>query len=148
MPSAWPPSPTTATLLDPIAGDPLSWSQGINDLGYVLGYSFGPRDEHIGVWDPLGHFQLYFTEGNAEFPTISNELLFNNLNEIVITFTVNDTTSYLVPEPGVRLDLATLTENLPSWPDPLEFVTGFNDQGNMVGANSDHQFFLERIGDW
>jgi hypothetical protein len=137
-----------ATLLYPIVGDPLAWSQGINAQGDVLGYSFGAAAEHIGVWDRFGNFELYFTEGNAEFPTLSNELLFNNNNEIVITFTPNDTTSYLVPRPGIRLDLAALTENPPPWPQPFEFITGFNDQGDMVGANSDHQFLLERIEAW
>jgi len=142
-----------ATLLSPIDSDPLSWSQGIDDRGNVLGYSFGAGEERIGVWDRLGKFELYFTEGNAEFPTVSNELLFNDEEEIVITFPLNDSTSYLVPRPGIRLDLAALTQNPPSWPKPFEFITGFNDDGNMVGVSGEsasgdhHQFLLKRIED-
>ena len=108
------------TLLYPIDGDPLAWAQGINQSGDVLGYSFvNNGQERIGVWDRQGKFEVYFTEGNAQFPTISNHVLFNEQDLIVITWN-SDNTSYLVPEPGVRLDLADLTDNLPSWATPLD----------------------------
>jgi hypothetical protein len=139
----------TATLLDPFPGDPtetVAWGQGINNRGDVLGYSFvatpgsTPYHERIGVWDRDGVFQTYFVE------TIdSNQLLFNNNKQIVITLTSPAGTSYLIPQPGVREDLATLVVNLPAGQD-IRVVTDMDDQGDMIGVSSTaNNFLLKRI---
>jgi hypothetical protein len=138
-----------ATLLNPFPGDPtetVAWGQGINNRGDVLGYSFvatpgtTPYHERIGVWDRNDVFQTYFVE------TIdSNQLLFNNNNQIVITLVSPASTSYLIPQPGVRLDLATLVDNLPAGQD-IRVVTDMDDQGDMIGVSSTaNNFLLLRI---
>lgn len=135
------------TLLHPQATEPYSWGLHINNRGDVLGYSFViGAIERIGVWDSKGTFQTYFVEGTPQFPTVSNRLLFNDNNLIVIT-EANDGNSYLVPRPGVRLNLADLVENLPPGPGALWFVTDVNNHGDMIGYGFDRPFLLERIGD-
>ncbi|MFT3770234.1 MAG: hypothetical protein QM820_32800 [Minicystis sp.] len=149
------------TLLEPIAGDPFTVGEGINNRGDVLGYSFcAPGEpgctgdqatqERIGVWDRNDVFHTYFVEGNSQFPTISNNLLFNETNEIVITASFNDTTSYLVPRPGVRLPLVDLVDQLPPWPTPLARAVGMNNRGDIIGFGTlftgEHPFLLERVG--
>ena len=86
----------------------------INSRGQVLGYSFVCAGvERVGVWNRRGEFKSFFVEGTEEFPTVSNKLLFNNDNLIVITSVSRPdseafTNSYLVPRPGVRLNVADL----------------------------------------
>jgi hypothetical protein len=130
--------------LDPLPAEPLSWGLGINRRGDVLGYSFvSGATERIGVWDPEGRFQTYFVEGTPEFPTISNWLLFNDRNVIVITRAGG--TSYLVPRPGTRLDLADLTHNLPALPFPLYSMNAINDRASIIGFGyTGNQFLLRR----
>jgi hypothetical protein len=144
------------TLLNPLPTEPIAWGISVNNRGDVLGYSFNvlPIDsggiERIGVWDREGKFKTYFVEGNPEFPTISNFLLFNDHNLIVITLagtrgSGGKRTSYLVPEPGVRLDLADLVENLPEGQD-LRLITDMNNHGDMLGSSSKgSNFLLKRI---
>src|SRR5262249_14941706 len=80
------PGTGNATLLDPLPTESLSWGIGINSRGDVLGYSFVSAGlERIGVWDRGGNFTTYFVEGTVQFPTISNGLVFNDNNLIVIT---------------------------------------------------------------
>jgi hypothetical protein len=144
-------SPDTgvAMLLDPLPTEPNSWGLGINSRGDVLGYSFISGGlERIGVWNKEGTFHTYFVEGTTEVPTVSNSLLFNQSNTIVITATT-DSNSYLVPKPGVRLNLADLTENLPAGVvAPLQRIIGINDHGDMIGFNysGTSLFLLQRIG--
>lgn len=143
-----------AMLLLPLPTDPTeptdrAWGLDINKRGDVLGYSFVPSGrERIGVWDRHGTFKTYFTEGTPEFPTISNSLRFNDNNLIVITFVSRGAdrgNSYLVPKPGVRLNLANLVENLPSGAD-LFSIRDLNNHGNMIGFSfSLGEFLLERI---
>jgi hypothetical protein len=142
------PATRALTKFDPVEGDPESWGMAINLRGDVLGYSFvsGGR-ERIGVWRGRT-FQPYFVEGTPEFPTISNRLLWNRRDLIVITAT-NDGNSYLVPRPGVRLRLADLVDGpLP----PVTQIVSLNDRGDLVGFGGarpgviDSQFLLERVG--
>ncbi len=77
----------------------------LNDKGDVLGYSFFfGGTERIGVWDKTGQFKTYFVEGTPEFPTISNNLLFNDEGLIVITAVsaqeAEKGLSYVVQKPG------------------------------------------------
>lgn len=133
-------------LLNPFPGDQtetLAWGLGINTRGDVLGYSFThgvmPYHERIGVWDSRGNFKTYFVE------TISSDsLLFNDKNLIVITQVAGSHTSYLVPNPGVRLNLADLVGNLPDGQD-LSAIIDMNNHGDMIGFGSQGDFLLQRI---
>ena len=152
-------SPITekSTPLPPYAGDPLVLVQGINIRNEVLGYSFtsnGPDYyERVGVWNAAGVFETYYYE------TIStNMLVFNDLNQIVITnpnpaffFGPYNGTSYLVPEPGTRLDLANLVVNLPAGLY-LDSIVAIDNKGNMTGYAEDdnynvYPFWLKPLAD-
>jgi hypothetical protein len=133
------------TLLKPLPTDTLAWGLGINNRGDVLGYSFvnsRPYHENIGVWDSKGNFKTYFTETIS-----SNMLVFNDNNLIVITLAPGEN-SYLVPKPGVRLNLADLVENLPLGAK-LSYIFGINNKGDMIGFNysgvGGFSFLLERL---
>ena len=136
------------TLLDPVSGDPSSYGQGISDLGSVLGYSFVTgATERVGEWDRRGDFQTYFVEGTAQVPTVSNQLLFNVENLIVITQVSAPSAevgnSYIVPSPGVRLNLADLVNDVPATSSgPFYGITDLNDLGEMVGSSLDGDVYL------
>jgi len=134
-----------AMLLEPVPPDTLAWGLGINNRGDVLGYSFGspgPYHERIGLWDRKGNFKTYFDE-----TIVSNALLFNDHNLIVITLTSDRQNSYLVPKPGVRLNLADLVENLPLGAK-LSNINDINNKGDMIGFGCSEagcfSFLLER----
>lgn len=139
------------TLLDPLPTEPSAWALDINARGDVLGYSFVSGGlERIGVWNREAEFETYFVEGTAEFPTVSNHLLFNDKNLIVITFVSSPASellrnSYLVPKPGVRLNLAELVENLPSQ-QTLGFIIGMNNRGDLIGLGGQGSFLLDSSG--
>jgi hypothetical protein len=146
-----------ATLLHPLPTEPDSRAMGINNRGDVLGYSFVFSGiERIGVWDKEGVFHTYFVEGTPEFPTISNDLKFNDNNLIVITQVTSPASergnSYLVPSPGVRLNLADLVADMPPEHGSLGFVGAINNHGNIIGFSvtpdflSSFNFLLERTG--
>ncbi len=133
----------TTTPLYPYAGDPtdqLALVQGINNRGEVLGYSFtnysnASYHERVGLWNLAGVYQPYYYE------TISTSaLFFNDLDQIVITnmafFGPGVGTSYLVPEPGTRLDLASLVVNVPSGLSLIS-VVGIDNAGDIIGIASD-----------
>lgn len=128
-----------ATLLHPLSTEPDAWALDINNRGDILGYSFVSGGiERIGLWNKRGKFHTYFVEGTPEFPTISNFLRFNDNNLIVITSVsspVNErNNSYLVPKPGIRVNLTDLIKNLPAESDSLRWnISDINDQGNMIG---------------
>jgi hypothetical protein len=130
-------------LLEPVSPDTLAWGLGINNRGDVLGYSFvlgAPYHERIGVWNRHGHFKTYFVE------TISSNLLvFNDNNLIVITLAPGDN-SYLVPQPGVRLNLADLMDNLPAG-QTLRYIFVINNRGDMLGSGAQGSFLLRRVKD-
>lgn len=144
-----------ATLLDPVPPDNLAWGMGINNRGDVLGYSFcypcaNGYHERVGVWDRNGHFKTYFDETISSF-----DLLFNDNNLIVITAVPDPgpgpyyKNSYLVPRPGVRLNLASLVENLPSGAR-FSYIAAINNHGDMLGydysGSGSFSFLLQRIG--
>jgi len=133
------------TLLDPLATEPSSWGLKINNQNEVLGYSFiGGALERIGVWKG-DEFSTSFVEGTPQFPTVSNRLLWNNHGLIVITYASNDTTSYLVPKPGIRLNLAELVDGLPTGID-LYFISDINERGDLIGFDlNGGAFILERV---
>jgi hypothetical protein len=132
-----------SSVLAPQPTEPHSWGQGIHDNGDVLGYSFvGGGLERIGVWDNKNVFTTYFVEGTPEFPTVSNKLLWNQSNFIVITDAGrNDLNSYIVPKPGVRIKLADAVEGgaLPPW----TLIMGVNDRGDLTGVGGSQAFYFE-----
>ncbi|MFI5916555.1 hypothetical protein [Dactylosporangium sp. NPDC051541] len=139
----------TSTILEPLPTESTAWGLGINNRVNVLGYSFNPAaTERIGVWDRLNHFHQYFVEGTPETPTISNRLLFNDQNLIVITAVSAPSTdvgkSFIVPRPGVRLDLADLVDNPPAEGGPFSLVTAENNRGSLIGVGLTGTPFLMR----
>lgn len=139
-----------ATLLLPLPTEPHAWALGINNRGDILGYSFVSGGiERVGVWDDRGIFHTYFVEGIPEFPTISNFLTFNDQNLIVITDVSNPPAetgnSYLLPRPGVRLNLSDLINDMPADHGSPSFVRSLNNYGDMFGFTSIFfNFLLER----
>jgi hypothetical protein len=143
-----------AATLQPYPGDPtetLAWGQAINQRGDVLGYSFTlgatPYHERIGVWERNGVFDTYFIESDVN----SFKLLFNDENLIVITLQnyggLPPHNSYIVPRPGVRLNLADLVVNLPAG-EELRLIADLNNHGDMVGSTSTGaNFLLQRLED-
>ncbi len=77
-------------------------------------------------------------------PSISNRLLWNGHRLIVITGT-NDLASYIVPRPGVRLNVSDLTTGLPPW----TVIRDVNNRGDLLGYGGsargafEHSFLLE-----
>lgn len=140
----------TSTVLEPLLTELDAWGLGINDRVDVLGYSFNPAaTERIGVWDRLNHFHQYFVEGTPEIPTVSNRLLFNEQNLIVITAVSAPATdigkSFIVPRPGVRINLADLVDEPPTEAGPFNIVTAENNRGSVVGFGvTGTPFFLRR----
>lgn len=141
------------TLLEPINGDTHAFAVGMNNAGDAVGYSFEFNSvERIGIWDQDANFNVYFTEGTAEHPNISNVLLFNASSSIVISevlaFESDYATSYLVPKPGVRLDMTPFVVN-PPYP-PLSFLfdigilVAMNDGGMIVGSGFDVNTFYSQ----
>ena len=129
-----------STLLPP-SPDPTDVNvliQGINAGGDILGYSFTSffspdYHERVGIWDRSGVFQTYF------FETLNTStLVFNDRDEIVITNS-SDGNSYLVPTPGTRLDLASLTSNVPAGLQ-LSLVVSIDNAGNITGFAVDESF--------
>jgi hypothetical protein len=137
-----------ATILHPYPGDPtetLAWGQAINERGDVLGYSFtlgvNPYHERIGEWESNGLFDTYLVESDVN----SSKLLFNDGNLIVIT--LSGGSSYIVPRPGVRLNLADLVVNLPVGQE-LSAIADLNNHGDMIGSTSTGaNFLLQRLED-
>jgi hypothetical protein len=116
-------------VLDPLPTDSDSYPFGINSSGYILGSSNGgdPTKTTIGVWDKKGHFKTYF-EGINYFA------FFNDQKLLVLTQNFDtDFNSYLVPEPGVRVNVEDLVDNPSSVEAPLAQVVGINNHGDMIG---------------
>jgi hypothetical protein len=147
----------TSVILNPLPPESDAWALGINGSGRILGYSFiGGALERIGLWNSAGSFKTYFVEGTPDFPTVSNNLLFNDNNTIAVTGISRPAEergkSYLVPQPGVRLDLTKLVEGLPPANPNLNSVYGMNGYADMLGYGytQDFSYFntfvLNRIG--
>jgi hypothetical protein len=133
----------TTTILEPVAPDPLSWGFGINRQGEVLGFSFDfDGIQRTGKWNRKNAFETSLIGGVPAFPTISNSVTWNEQGLIVLSNT-SDENTYLVPSPGVRLNLADLVKNGPA-PSPLQ-VIAVNDRADLVAASlADGSAFLFR----
>jgi len=120
-------------VLAPLSTDTDSTSFGIANSGNVLGISDKLRDQtrhSVGIWDRNGHFTTYF-DGVIFLPLMNDE------NLIVLTANYDtDFNSYLVPRPGVRLNLEDLLDNPGSVETSLAQVVGINNHGDMIGYGS------------
>lgn len=144
------PATRETVLLEPLSTEPHSWAMDINSSGNVLGYSFKFSGiERIGVWDKDAKFNTYFVEGTPEFPTISNNLLFNDSNLIVITRVSSPQSernfTYLVTKPGKRVNLADLVENLPTGHSREFAINDINNRGDLLGIDRQGIVLLKRI---
>jgi hypothetical protein len=120
----------TTTILEPLSPDPQSWGFAINHRGEVLGtsFDFNGSVQRIGVWSRQNEFQ---TSLIATPDFIANSLSWNEQGLIVLSNT-SDGNTYLVPSPGVRLDLAQLLTNPPA-ASGLQ-VIAVNRNGDIVGS--------------
>jgi hypothetical protein len=137
------------TLLLPVPPDTRAEGRAINRHGDVLGYSYtGGTIERIGVWRGR-KFRTYFIQDTPEFPERSNRLMWNERGLIVISFPILATTdtSFIVPRPGVRIDLADVTVGEPV---ALTYINDLNERGDLVGFGSRgdvfDSFLLRRVG--
>jgi hypothetical protein len=135
----------TTTLLEPVAPDPQSWGFAINRQGEVLGtsFAFDASVQRIGKWNRKNQFETSIVggTGNPEFPVITNTLHWNEQGLIVLSNT-DDGNAYLVPSPGVRLNLADLVRNGPV----ASLLQGIavNKRGDIVAAGGEGLVFLFR----
>ena len=124
----------TTEILAPVPPDPNSWGLALNRRSEVLGYSFiFSETERIGKWNRDGEFETYFVEGTPEFPTVSNELIWNEAGLIVVSLTT-DANTYLIPKPGVRVNLQDLVVDGAVVP-PALVAFDINERGDFVAAS-------------
>ena len=135
----------TTTLLQPVAPDPQSWGFAINRQGEVLGtsFNFDATIQRIGKWNRKNQFEtsLIGGTGNPEFPVITNNLTWNEQGLIVLSST-DDGNAYLVPSPGVRLNLADLVKNGPA-PTFVQ-VIAVNKGADIVASAAEGVFLFRR----
>ncbi len=127
-------------LLNPLPTDSDTTSFGISKSGNIIGVSHvflgDSTKNHYGIWDRQGNFKSYF-EGINYFA------LFNNKNLIVLTQNFDtDNNSYLVPRPGVRLNIMDLLDNPADADVQLVAVVDINNHGDMTGYGCDVDFNL------
>ncbi len=105
----------------------------INRKGEVLGYSFSfDGTERIGAWNRHEEFEAFFVQGTSEVPTVSNQLIWNEREYIVVSYTTDGNT-YIVPEPGVRLDLADLVAD--GIVPPTLLAYSINERGDFLAQS-------------
>jgi hypothetical protein len=135
----------TTTLLQPVAPDPVSFGFAINRQGEVLGTSFDFYGivQRIGKWNRRNEFETSLIGGssNPAFPVIANSVTWNEQGLIVVSAT-SDGNTYLVPSPGVRLNLADLVKNANA-PSSLQ-VIAVNNHADIVGAAESSAFLFIR----
>jgi hypothetical protein len=135
----------TTTILEPVPPDPQSWGLAINRRGEVLGtsFDFDGSIQRIGKWNRNDEFETSLVGGNGtpEFPVIASSVTWNERGLIVLSNT-SDGSTYLVPSPGVRLNLADLVKNAEP-PSGLQ-VLAVNQRGDLVAAGPDGSALLFR----
>ena len=137
--------PQTTTLLQPVPPDPQSWGFAINRQGEVLGtsFDFDGTIQRIGKWNRKNDFQTFLVggTGSPSFPFIANNLNWNEQGLIVVS-AIDDGNAYLVPAPGVRLNLADLVRNGPA-ATSLQ-VIAVNDRADIVASAAEGVFLFRR----
>ena len=117
----------------------------VNSDDELLGYSYIPAStEHIGIWTSPGHFENYFTEGTAQYPTISNFLAFSDNHQIVIYRISRPAAevdnAYYVPKPGVRFNMADYVTGMPADQGSFYLFRSINNDGDMTGVTTTPAF--------
>jgi hypothetical protein len=131
----------TTTILKPVGSDPESSGFAINRQGEVLGtsFNFDGSVQRVGKWSRNGQFEVSLVTTPA---FIANSVIWNEQGLIVLSATSDDNT-YLVPSPGVRLNLADLVKNAPA-ASSLQAIA-VNQHADIVGASlTDGSVFLFR----
>jgi hypothetical protein len=102
----------TTTLLQPVPPDPQSWGSAINRQGEVLGtsFDFDGSIQRIGKWNRRNQFETSL----VATPTFIANLVKWNEQGLIVASGTSDGNTYLIPSPGVRLDLADLVRNPPA----------------------------------
>jgi hypothetical protein len=117
----------------------------INNSGKVLGYSLEVDDtERNGLWDSKGQFKTYFVfppDNSNNLVTVN--LVFNDTDLIVRSvFDFSGAgNSYLLPKPGVLLNLADHVINMPQ-DQKLSIINDMNNNGDMIGTSLQGDVFL------
>jgi hypothetical protein len=119
----------TTAILPPVSPDPESSGFDINQQGEVLGtsFNFDGSVQRVGKWNRQGKFQTSLVTTPA---FIANSVTWNAQGLIVLSNT-SDENTYLVPSPGVRLNLADLVKA----PLPALQVIAANGRGDIVAAS-------------
>lgn len=122
----------TTTFLQPVPPDEQSWGFAINRQGEVLGtsFDFDGSIQRIGKWNRRDQFETWLI-ATPDF--IANNVIWNEQGLIVLSNT-SDENTYLVPAPGVRLNLADLVRNPPVAPQ-LQAIA-VNQRGDIVASSS------------
>jgi hypothetical protein len=130
----------TTTILQPVPPDTVSWGFDINRQGEVLGFSFNfdGSSQRVGFWNRKNEFEISLVT-TPEF--IANNVMWNEAGLIVISAT-SDENTYLVPSPGVRLNLADLVRN-PPVASGLQGIA-VNQRGDIVAAAGVDAFLFRR----
>lgn len=140
-------------LLNPKESETDSIVFDINNQGNVFGFSYNPDGiQRVGLWQKnAGNwaFKTYFTQGTAKFPTIAGLMVANDKNQMVITNVTSPVLeqrkNYIINEPGKRLDLGGITENIPNG-DGLCAIDHINKYGDITGFSCEgDEFFLKKI---
>jgi hypothetical protein len=93
----------------------------INNSGLILGTTAAG----LGIWDQKGKFKSYY-QGSF------GANLFNDKNLIVLGYS----NAYIVPSPGVVLNVQDLLVNPTEVESPLQGINDVNNNGDMVGIGS------------
>jgi hypothetical protein len=135
----------TTTFLEPVPPDPQSWGFAINRQGEVLGtsFNFDATIQRIGKWNRNDEFETSLIGGtnNPDFPVITNSLTWNEPGLIVASNT-DDGNAYLIPAPGVRLNLADLVRNGPA--ATMLGVIAVNQRADIVASAAEGVFLFRR----
>lgn len=120
----------TMTILAPAAGYPHSWGLGIDRQGEVLGLSFEFNGvQSLGTWDRRSRFEVLYTQGTPEDPVRVSPVVWNDRGLIVATDVLSDA-MYVIPRPGLRLDLDELLTNGPVPPGAYGYAV--NQRGDFL----------------
>lgn len=131
----------TTTVLEPVGADTLSFGHGINNRGEVLGYSttlFSGDDHRIGFWRQQRFITWFVERAVGNFLT-SARLLWNESGLIVATDAgefrdgVLFLNSYVLPRPGLRLNVESLANGYPS--NRSTTISDLNNRGDLLGLN-------------
>jgi hypothetical protein len=128
----------TTAILPPVPPDPQSFGFAINQQGEVLGtsFDFDGSIQRIGKWNRTNQFETAL----IATPTFIASSLTWNERGLIVASNTSDGNAYLIPSPGVRLNLADLVTNGPVSP-PVQ-VIAVNQRGDIVAAGGYGQVFL------